>query len=132
MNNNLFSNLENSPKNAEDMVNDFNLRPKFANLTRESAAMLLDMIDTNYFSKDVMTTNPEMVNIIKTLFKDRNPEMEIRLYKTQHLLYAMLKTFEDLGIITIVKEDIIKKSPEEIIKEKARIIWADFKRKHKN
>lgn len=114
-----------TPEDSARMVSELITNPQLGEIIRDASAMLLDSVDNGFFSGDIMKTDESLINIVKENFRDRDPIFEVRLYKTQNLIYAMLKKFQDLGIVTIIKPKTI----EERMKDKALQIWVDYKKK---
>lgn len=115
------------PSNSQEMVADFIKNPVLGEAIREASAMLLDSIDNDYFTEKISLSERELVKMIKENFAERDPAMEVRLYKTEHLIYAIIKAFEKEGIISLIKQ----KTQEDQIKERAQKIWTDYRRKKK-
>jgi len=115
---------------ARSMMAAFVENHKLAEVCRESSLSLLDLIDRDYFSKDVRTTDPDMVRIVETHFKEKDPATEVRLYKLIQIIYAMIVTFEEMGVVSIVKrqpETMI--SREKMLEMMAQKIWKDYLKK---
>lgn len=120
--------LRHPQKTSDDeMVTEFLSNPHLAENIKSAALLLIESIDKNLFSKDVMATDKELIKIVIDNFKDRDPVYEIRLYKVQRLMYMILKSFQESGIISFNNPV----STEDKIKEKASRIWADYQSKKK-
>jgi len=117
--------LELTKNSDEEMVLEFLNNPLLADNIKSMALLLIDSIDKNLFSKDVMTTDKELIKVIIDNFKDRDPIYEVRLYKVQRFIYNILMILEDSGIIFLNEPT----STEDGIKEMAEGIWADYKSK---
>ncbi len=114
-----------STENTKQMVIDFINNPTMAQAVRESSEFLLEIMDKNYFSKDIMGPEKELLKIISNNFAERDPINEVRIFKSEFALYTIFKTFEELGFISIIKQ----KNTEGQIKDLAQKIWGDFKKK---
>lgn len=113
------------PENSAEMVQEFIKNPKLASITKDLSALLLESIDRNYFSREIIESEKELLKIVVRNFIEKDPIYEIRSFKTVHYIYDILKTYEALGLISINKPLIT----EDQIKEKANKIWIDYKKK---
>lgn len=90
----------------------------------EASNLLNELSDLGFFDKNL--TSEERMIVKQAGRHIPNSESQFRSYKTQRLIYTLLKTLEDFGVVKVIeKED--KNNPD----EEAKIIFNNYKNKKK-
>ena len=102
----------------------------------QAAKEFIDMHDSNFFTKEVTTTEIALVSMLKERFKEEDMIKEIRMYKAESLIFGILKIFADTGMVNLNIDPppaIIptKLSRKEQIKEEVNRVFENFKNKKK-
>lgn len=119
--------IEAHEKNISEDIVDAN--PELFFVVHETSVVLNDLIDNGVFTKDLNPKENELLEKLKETFGN-NEELakEVRTYKSQRLIYAILLTFEELGLISIHKK-IIEKTLDP--RKEAEKIYTSYEKKHK-
>lgn len=109
---------------SDQMLIDFMKNPNLGEMVRATSSIFIEMVDMGYFSKETTPMDEDLIKIVKSNFPDRDPVKEVRIYKTEHMLYAMLKVMETAKFLELLKQ----KSTSTQIKEQAQEIWDNYKK----